>query len=495
MSPDDFVKIVRRGGDKLRVDELVLTADQQKCRGKGVLRISDGTMEIDMSLKPGEKPPATRSGVFTAGDLWVLEGVIEDDLPFRSPVAGPSTSSIGQRAVLTFDIHPIELIPTGWDAMSREERAQTRAELIQRHLAITSSTNQAETPIFEPEQKSEDSVYFYAVLFKYPIPTLACEGTQIIERNPFFGERQGGRLDTVKGELENFTFAFIKEKAENDLHVHLESKAGYSSPSEQDDWRKFFALMKALSFVQGVHAWPYRIEYQRRGRKITDRVTATRKLAKTIYTPFHLMSSHFRDTIRRATEFFENDTPLSAEIARILFLFREAGNKNDITTLTLCTLFESLVRLLFKYLNLEEAAVKLDPSLRFFETAKRELCGALNQKILEKDIPEEGAGYERLRNYIGSAQIFSTEKMFRAVTHHFGLEWENDMQEVFDTWRDLRNPLAHGHERSNLSEDQWKRSMLGESRLAGVINILLLKLFGYSGKMSASILENKYRDI
>ena len=68
------------------------------------------------------------------------------------------------------------------------------------------------------------------------------------------GERPSGRLDTFKGEIGNFKFAFIKEKDDGDLYVHLESKKGYNSPSELDDWCKFNALMQALAFAEGVHA-------------------------------------------------------------------------------------------------------------------------------------------------------------------------------------------------------------------------------------------------
>jgi hypothetical protein len=85
--------------------------------------------------------------------------------------------------------------------------------------------------------------------------------------------------------------------------------------------------------------------------------------------------------------------------------------------------------------------------------------------------------------------------MFQAVTNHFNLQWENDMEQIYFIWTNLRNPLAHGHERSNQSEDERKQLLLDESRIAGVINLLLLKLFGYSGKMSISVFEDKYRQV
>jgi len=45
------------------------------------------------------------------------------------------------------------------------------------------------------------------------------------------------------------------------------------------------------------------------------------------------------------------------------------------------------------------------------------------------------------------------------------------------------------------SEDDLKEISLAESRIAGAINILLLKLFGYSGYIRHSAFEDGYRQI
>jgi hypothetical protein len=39
MTADEFVEVVRKGSDKLRVDDIVLEARGQEYHGKGVLRI------------------------------------------------------------------------------------------------------------------------------------------------------------------------------------------------------------------------------------------------------------------------------------------------------------------------------------------------------------------------------------------------------------------------------------------------------------------------
>src|ERR1017187_3507908 len=92
MTDDDFVAVVRKGSDKLRVDELVLNTGQQQFRGKGMLRVSQERIEIDMILDPGQQAPPMRSGVFSKSDYWKMNGIIEDYLPFRCDYVGGEDS-------------------------------------------------------------------------------------------------------------------------------------------------------------------------------------------------------------------------------------------------------------------------------------------------------------------------------------------------------------------------------------------------------------------
>jgi hypothetical protein len=69
------------------------------------------------------------------------------------------------------------------------------------------------------------------------------------------------------------------------------------------------------------------------------------------------------------------------------------------------------------------------------------------------------------------------------------------MELIFSTWQKARNPIVHDTTRADRTEDQFKESVINESRIAGAINILLLKLFGYSGLMRESAFEEKYRKI
>lgn len=471
MTANHFVKIVRSGGDKLRVDEVVINTGTQELHGKGMLKISRTDMEIELTLNPGEAIPEFRSGIFTKSDYWTVSGLIEDFLQFRCDWASRRPGLIVR---CNLRLHPIELVPSGWEAMTRKERD----DIHQRHqqsLGVLANT----TPEAEAIKSPLDDFSFHATLFEYPLLRTA-PGSE------------------VKGETDIFEYVLTKDEATSDLYVALYSKKGCPSAGKEKDWIKFDAFMNALAFANGIHAWPYRIEYSQAGQKITDRVTTAHKLGRSSHSPFserlafnaqtgHL-SWNFQDAIRYAANFFEKDTPLSKEVAILLFLFREAddGVHSEITTIALCALFENLVRLLFRELKLKETSDQT--SVELFEQAKSELA-----EYIQPQISDKGDGYRRLLNIVRSAHLYSMEQMFQALVDHFGLKWEDDMENIYKTWSRARHPLVHDKRRAETSEDELKESVRSESQIAGGINILLLKLFGYSGWLRHSALEGGYR--
>ena len=480
MTADEFVKIVRKGSDKLRVDDVVFNTGSEEFHGKGLMRICRDSIDVDLTINEGEKVPDLKTGIFTKRDYWKLTGIIEDQLQFKCDYVGPSGWSSkswpGDITKCTFDLHPIDLIPSGWDAMSRQERNLRLKQLQEGTPAAKEKAEQ------DAEAERTDDFSFYATLFEYPLLTSD------------WGKE-------VKGETESYEFVLKKETEDSDLYVSIHSKKEHHSPSEQNDWNKFYAFMKALAFVNGMNAWPYRIIYSRAGQNIADRVTAASKLSKTSHAPFTKRLSfnaktgslkwNFQESVIKAAAFFEADSNLSKEVSEILFLFREAdeGVHSEITTIALCNLFENTVRLIFRELNLKEKA-GADVDLKLFEEAKSEVADQISRQIAVK-----GEGYRRLHNVVRSAQLFSMEQMFQSVVNHFGLKWHDDMEVVFSTWKKARNPIVHDKMRSNISEDEQKVATINESRIAGAINILLLKLFGYSGWMRSSTFEDKYREI
>jgi hypothetical protein len=307
----------------------------------------------------------------------------------------------------------------------------------------------------------------------------------------------------IKGETEYFDFVLTKSDDTSDLHVSLESKKEYTSRGEEGDWKKFHSFMNAIAFINGTNAWPYRVQYWRAGQKLIDRVTAAKRLAKTIHAPFPetlafnartgSIKWNFPDTIKLITKFFDAESALSEEVAYLLFLFRQAGSKGvhrDITVITLCVLFENAVRHIFKELNLEEKARTANPLFISFEQAKKTVLEQMDQKLLASD-----EGYRRVQSVIRTSEVFNADRMFEAIISHFGLQWKDDMELVLKAWRRARNPSVHKSKYATRSEDDLREITLAESRIAGAINILLLKLFGYSGYIRHSAFEDGYRQI
>jgi hypothetical protein len=305
------------------------------------------------------------------------------------------------------------------------------------------------------------------------------------------------------GEVGSFDFALAKYDRHRDLLVLLKSKQGSSPQSEEADWAVFNSLMRSLGLAHGTHAWPYRIEYWRDGKELTDRVNTANRLPRTTHAPFTeklwfdfavgKAQWDLREAIRLSTAFFMSESRLAEEVAEILFLFREVGDTGvhgDITTIAVCVLFENLVQTMFRELKIMEKANAEDADLAAFSTAKAELAEELRQKIETK-----GEAYRRLFGIVQSANPFSIEKIFQAVVRHLTLKWEGDMEVVFETWKLARNRLVHDKRRAEQSEDEVRESILNESRIAGAINILVLKLVGYSGWMRSSAFEDKYRQI
>ena len=100
-----------------------------------------------------------------------------------------------------------------------------------------------------------------------------------------------------------------------------------------------------------------------------------------------------------------------------------------------------------------------------------------------------------MNGVIRSADPFSTPKKFQAVLDWFQFDpqWRNHMELAFKTWNEARQHLFHYKERTSESEDDKKKAILDQCQIAGAMNVLLLKLIGYSGLMRASTLEGKYR--
>jgi len=116
-------------------------------------------------------------------------------------------------------------------------------------------------------------------------------------------------------------------------------------------------------------------------------------------------------------------------------------------------------------------------------------------KHLDQLFQEKNEGQFRLLNIVQGAEPYTVKSKLRAIVDHFGLKWESDMELIFNVWKRFRNPVIHYGKYASRSEDEIKATTIAESQIAGGINILSLKLFGYSGYMQSSVFEDAFRQV
>src|ERR1700686_216275 len=417
--------------------------------------------------------------LWNESDFWSVTGLIEGDLKFRSKFVSPTGRHESGRAgrkprvVQKLHFNPIELLPSRSDAL-------TRARV--RRLSRIPNRPKSKRP----------KVQFEATLLGCA-PLFLNAGTTIEIRNDFLGKTsRDWKGDTFIDRARDYGFALIQNG--EDLVIPLRSKVPFKSINEESDWQRFRALLNAVGFVHGLHPWPYRIQYWRGGRKVTDQLMTGRAGLKTIHAPFAeriglsnpiMRKGAVNSPIRIAARFFEKNSETSKQISELLYLFREAGGRSNhlqIQTLAMCAIFEGLVNLLFDVLNLAAKLRQADPNFNEY--------AALREKLMKLAAEQPGSQNSRVvRRILGSLsgkEAFRVEDKFRAICDHFGLA-ETDMKPHFKAWNAEPHPLSHGKFRSR--DTDFRRQGL----IAGAINILILKLMGFSGRAQVDIFSDQRR--
>ena len=488
MDADKFAELVRHGSEKLRVDNVVVEADDAKLRGKGILRIERDSLEIDLTLRGRTVPGHAR--VVTKKNLWRMSGLVSGQLAFRCDTVSPGGTATSRNGIITITrrLHPIELVTERPDS----PKAKRRRRILQKQLGLKPS-----------DDALDRSFEFEATIVNCPLP--AANGkTKTTWMNDFLGETWSSSLDTFSGELATARYALICAKNGSDLDIYFRSKEGSESGGEDGDWRKFRAFLAALAFANGVQPWPFRIKYSCGGHPVSEILCAARTPARTSYSPVNeaigfQKSEAFGLTIKAAAEFLEPTTELNRRLTHLLFLFREAGRESvqlEITILALCVLLESLVRAIFKKVCLNRSDAPDVINSKRFTKLKNDLLRLSSRLINSKNARE----HQRLCDRIRDASVFQIQDVFKAVAKRLDLPWKETMQPLFAEWKRARNPSAHGRFKTDINDgnaDQKtvEEMFFGLSRIAGGFNMILLRLFGYSGPYRASALEDKYRNL
>jgi hypothetical protein len=189
------------------------------------------------------------------------------------------------------------------------------------------------------------------------------------------------------------------------------------------------------------------------------------------------------DCLEKAYLFFAAESQLRDEVERVLYLLREAsasGVAHSITLLTVCSLFESLVRAIYKH----RVAPSRSTETQAFDAVKELVCAELKKRAEAGD----RLSYERLAAILRNAEPVNIRGEFQAVVEHLRLKpdyWED----IFAVWTASRNPASHRITENDESEEASHTALKAESKIAGAINVMVLTLIGYSGPAIGSAYE------
>jgi hypothetical protein len=491
MNREKFLQAVRRGGEKFRVDSIVIASDKGELRGKGVLSISAGAFAIQVNLDEESPLVGLPYGAHVRRDFWMIQGKIEDKIAFSTrglPTGLARNQDFGQkpRSILEFSENRLELMPAGFDCLTSQEIFRMQQQVNGQTAADEALSHNSAAP-------RNIKVTFRAVLPDFKLIEHNA-GTETINKNPFLGESSQSSLDTFHGEMNGWEYGLVER--DGDLHVYLVSKPEHQSLGEDHDWQLFNAFMNTLAFAHAQHAWPFSVEYRRDGKLLTDRIQLNAEVADSPHAPFNRalafnnatknLSWKFADAIEKGVTFFNNDMQLAHEVENLLYIFREAtakGIPKRIALLSLCSLLESLVRAVYE----EEVAPKRAAQNSEFQKIKKEIC----EELTRRNQP----GYDRLSAILANAEPLNARMRFEAVIEHLDLKPREKWQELFELWQKFRNPMSHRMSKSNKSDDLANEELFAESRIAGAINCMILKLMKYSGYVNFSVFEDVYAQI
>lgn len=471
MSADEFAEIVRKGEGRLRVDRVVVRAGEFRFSGSGSLEIIGEEFRLDVALSKSSSAPAFGAKLWNEDDFWSLRGLVEHSLPVSATHVSPCKHSSSEKLiVVTLAFGSLRVMSSRISAKKRREMLRLLEEIRQKHPA-----SHPQTEGRKPERK-RTVARFEALIPDFKLPAHNA-GTTTVRKNPFFKyNAQSSEADTLILRGRTYDVALIQRR--DDVEIHLRSKGRYKSKSAAEDSNLFQGVLDAVGFCYGFNPWPHRRQQWRDERSVLDLLSVPRRLPQTVHAPFdEALGQASPPPILLVARFFHQRSQLSRKISEFLFLFRQAGDEPvhlPVQTLAFCSLFEGLVNLLFEELQLERRIHRSDPSFAAFMAERDRLVVELRAQGKAGD-----SASNRLAGLLSQASAIRVADKFKALCRALDLNY-TEMKPHFDAWYEERNPLMHGTwrtERDSVFENQ--------ARIAGAINILLLKVMGYRGRVVA----------
>ncbi len=474
MTFEEVAKHFRQNIAPLSAGQIIIVTNDGDFSGRGRISAVNGKLELAVILD-GERQLPRIVGSTTRDQFWKIGCIIEEQVPVWTVGIAHQWITRNTRDVLfsasgaCFDVDMAHHLTVPLGEYGKE--------------AVMTAASEP-----DPGEDPHERAYASARLVNYKL--MWCNlRSETVQENDFLGKSSLIQRDTLRGAFDEFEYALIKRGEDCEVHLRLKKGAVISPRVFRNT---FSALLRAIAFLHGQHAWPQWERVETGSRVLDEFATAPHSVPKTIHTLLTetVCANHADPTslIEKAVHTFLRTDGFSRSLEHYIFLAREAGANGtplQVGTLSLCATFEGLAGLLHKQFCEGESSAHIAEfrearAILIRHIKEQQKHAASEQKTVE--------AWKRLEGILGSAHALRIAERYRQLAKHFQLPWEDNMANALDSWNRQRHRLAHG----GTQDDANLEDLFDQSRIAGAINVLIGAMLGYSGLAVLSQIEDQY---
>ena len=484
-----LVARLREGESIIAVDQLRVTTPLGEFECPSLLNLQEKGFSLEFRFAQGKLPnvitewyekekPNKRS--VSRDEFWSAKGTMPDYGPFTAKDIIPPFSH-GERLGYWSSSLRFGEIDLRDHPLTPEEKAEREAWLssVMERFGVKTLESSA-------VKKADSSILLSGWLCGIKTPFLN-EGTTHTVENPFLGKTTESKLDTFLAESSIGTIAWFQEG--NDLQVHLRRKSAESSQGAiESDEKLVEAVLRSVGVAHGVNALPFYFEHQRDSILVAASLRPRFRAPSPSLNPFWeglvVREPCCRKFVSIAAEFFSNSDLSDGVLRQLLWLFHDSDQSkipHPIRILSVCSLLEGLVNYLL--------GLKLAAPSEFGNVKKQAVDWAMSQTSASAIAEQPFWG--RLVGYLKGWGFVRPEEKWQALCAKLKLPWEGEFRSYYETWKRMRNPLAHGSHDGEMSSNDCRDMMLGLSRLGGAFITFLAAHMGYRGPIQISPLEKQ----
>ncbi len=255
--------------------------------------------------------------------------------------------------------------------------------------------------------------------------------------------------NALGGDIPPYRYKIQQEGEDVILSVKL--LEGETSPTSESDSRFMSALIATFVWLNGGHPYAYYRSHKRDGILVEGALQSVLRNPRSKAQLIHAVNDGpvAAAIMESGIRFFSTESNFSKDLRLFLWQYRDATAEGSITLgklLQACSLLEGLMGLTLRHpMGLGESAIENLPS------------------------PDPA-----------NSRKGTAEARFHHAGKHLGFDWPTQLEPVFQSWRSVRNSLAHG----NLAEmEQHPGGKLIDwyGQIIQAFNAIALRLIGYQG--------------